>query len=519
MRWLRAALAAAFAATWPWAPLVAQDVTLSARDGSVEITGTLLRYDGEFYRVRTEFGTLTVDGSAVRCAGPGCPDLEAYVAELTFSGAASMARFLLPPLLEAFAERQGYRLSRREEEGAGVLFVLSDPEDGTPVARFLVRATDSDEGIAALVAREADVALSARPVSAEEDVLAAEAGLGRLSAPAQNRVVALDALVAVVSPRNPVREVSPGQLARIFAGALDSWRPLGGADAPIDPFLPAADAGVLRVFERRIMQPEGLRPAGRVRYFENPRELAHAVGRNPLALGLTLRSASGDGRVLLLSGGCGFRAAPSPEALKSGDYPLTVPLFFYTGSIRLPAVGREFLRFLATPAAGEAILRAGFVDQGFSRIPLSRQGHRLANAIRAAGGETALEELKRLVEELEGRRRLSVTFRFEDGSARLGARSRADIALLARALESGTLGGRDLLFAGFSDGTGSAGNNRQLSRQRAASVRDAVREAAATADPARVELRAEGFGEAMPLACDDTAWGRRTNRRVEVWIR
>jgi phosphate transport system substrate-binding protein len=30
--------------------------------------------------------------------------------------------------------------------------------------------------------------------------------------------------------------------------------------------------------------------------------------------------------------------------------------------------------------------------------------------------------------------------------------------------------------------------------------------------------RVEGFGEALPMACDETAAGRHLNRRVELWL-
>jgi phosphate transport system substrate-binding protein len=45
-----------------------------------------------------------------------------------------------------------------------------------------------------------------------------------------------------------------------------------------------------------------------------------------------------------------------------------------------------------------------------------------------------------------------------------------------------------------------------------------MREAAA-ADLNRLRFRVEAFGEAMPMACDDTSWGSAVNRRVEVWLR
>ena len=55
----------------------AQDITLTSRDGSLELSGTLQGYDGEFFRILTVYGPLTVDGQAVKCDGPACPDLTA----------------------------------------------------------------------------------------------------------------------------------------------------------------------------------------------------------------------------------------------------------------------------------------------------------------------------------------------------------------------------------------------------------------------------------------------------------
>ena len=43
--------------------------------------------------------------------------------------------------------------------------------------------------------------------------------------------------------------------------------------------------------------------------------------------------------------------------------------------------------------------------------------------------------------------------------------------------------------------------------------------AASDGDLNRIRLRVEAFGEALPMACDDTAAGRAVNRRVEVWLR
>ena len=94
MRHLRAAVLAALCLFQGVLTAAAQDITLSAPDGAVEISGTLLGFDGEFYRIDTIYGVLTVDGTGVNCEGPACPSLTNYVAEVVISGASSMADVL-----------------------------------------------------------------------------------------------------------------------------------------------------------------------------------------------------------------------------------------------------------------------------------------------------------------------------------------------------------------------------------------------------------------------------------------
>ena len=96
---------------------------------------------------------------------------------------------------------------------------------------------------------------------------------------------------------------------------------------------------------------------------------------------------------------------------------------------------------------------------------------------------------------------------------------RSNVRQLARAMEVGLYDARRLVFVGFSDGEGPAEANRDIAMRRAETVRNAVTTTAETANLSRIKLEVEAFGEAMPMACDDSAWGRQVNRRVEVWVR
>jgi phosphate transport system substrate-binding protein len=514
----RAAICAALFLFWA-VPSQAQDITLTSRDGKVELIGTLSGYDGEFYRVQTEYGELTVDGSGVTCAGPGCPNLQDFVAEVQMSGSATMGAVLMPALIDAFGQRTGHSVSREDENASRFVYILTREDTGKVVARFGFRATNTDEGFADLLADEADIVMALREIRPEERINARDAGMGDLTGINRSRVLALDAVVPVVAPANPIKSISPLQLAQVFADKITNWQDLGGPDAPIDLHLPDEGSGLSQAIVDQVMTPSKLRLTDRIIRHALPGQIADAVAIDPLSLGITSYAEKRNTQVLTLGGTCGFALDAARKTIKTEDYPLTAPMFLYFPARRLPLIAREFLAFTRGPGAQNVIRRAGFVDQAPEEIKIESQGNRFANAIVAGGGETPLEELQRMAAALVPMARLTTSFRFEAGSIRLDAQSRSNVQQLARALEQGTYDARQLRFVGFSDGQGAAKANRDISLRRAEAVRRAVSAAAVTANLERVDLSVDAFGEAMPMACDDTEWGRQVNRRVEVWVR
>jgi outer membrane protein OmpA-like peptidoglycan-associated protein len=73
---------------------------------------------------------------------------------------------------------------------------------------------------------------------------------------------------------------------------------------------------------------------------------------------------------------------------------------------------------------------------------------------------------------------------------------------------------RTVRIEGHTDSVGSDTLNQQLSEQRAAAVRDAL--VARGVDTRRIQT--VGYGEARPIASNDTSGGRQQNRRIEVVV-
>jgi outer membrane protein OmpA-like peptidoglycan-associated protein len=71
---------------------------------------------------------------------------------------------------------------------------------------------------------------------------------------------------------------------------------------------------------------------------------------------------------------------------------------------------------------------------------------------------------------------------------------------------------RTVLVEGFTDSTGAASYNQELSERRATAVRSALQELGVARD--RVAIR--GYGQAYPVASNNTAQNRQLNRRVEI---
>jgi len=498
-------------------PALAQDVELRSFDGSVVLEGNLISYDGAYYRLDTAYGALTISAEGVDCVGPGCPDLTSFMAEARITGAATVADGLVPALLRGFAEAQALGLTIRDGADGTVIYDLTR-RNGSPAARFHVTPGTTDDAFLALLNGETDLALALRePTEVESRAARTEApddpALSR-----RVRVLALDALVPVISPENPLDTITLPNLVRLFRGEIDNWSALGGPDAPIARHLLEPGLGLAQAFETQVVLPQEEAQSDVITRHHSAIALLGAVSRDAYAIGITAQSARGAARSLALSGDCGFAQAATANAVKAEDYPLTAPVYLYLAPRRLPQLVREFLAFTESDAAERIVATAGYVNQSLTRTPLALQGERLANAIAAAEDGDTLQGLQTMLSRLQGADRLSATFRFAEGAIELDAQSRASAARLAAAIERGAFDGRRLIFAGFSDSGGSMEVNARLSLRRAETVRDAVLAAAGAAAPDRVTFAVEGFGEAMPMACDDTDWGRAVNRRVEVWL-
>lgn len=506
----------------------ADEVILRSENDAFVLDGTLLGFDGEFYRIDTKYGELTVDGSRVSCEGQACPSISEFVAEFALSGESEIGNKLMPGLVEGFAKSAGLHALRIDEDDTHFEYVLSTSAEGAPVGRFRFRASTTEEGFADLLANEADVAMATREVRPVELARTAEIGLGRLDEVYRSRVLALDALIVIVSPSNQRNTILMSDLTEILSGKITNWSLLDGPNAPIEIHMRDTLSGGAQAVEDWLVRAARSSLSERIVRHSSDRELIQAVEQDPFALGIVSYSAVRSEAHLGFIGPCGLSVTADRLTIKSEDYPLTAPLFLYIPARRLPKLARDFLKFTRTSEAQEIIERAGYVDQRPQAVGTAKRNAQIAVATEAALSTVNLMSMKqgfdrisllaRAINRLDASQRFSTSFRFKTGTSRLDAQSLSTVYQLSEAIRAGSFDGNELTFVGFTDGQGSLEANLRIAKQRALRVKQAVEALIGKEALSNIRLSVDAFGPALPMACDNSAWGRKANRRVEVWV-
>ncbi len=126
-----------------------------------------------------------------------------------------------------------------------------------------------------------------------------------------------------------------------------------------------------------------------------------------------------------------------------------------------------------------------------------------------------LAQLNAVLETRDTDRGLVVTMAdvlFDSGKYTLKSEAQLKLARLAGIILAHP--GLKLTAEGYTDSTGSAEFNQKLSEKRADAVAEFLHDQGISSD----NLSSSGFGEDRPIASNDTASGRRQNRRVELIV-
>jgi phosphate transport system substrate-binding protein len=489
---------------------------LLSTDGTINIQGDLIAVVDEYYLLQTPLGDLRIAQNRVRCEGPGCPVAETIEADTILTGSDTIAEGLMPLLMGGFATSQDAESTVTTTANAGefAATLVGQQGFGDDLGTYLVSSSSAADAFSGLLDNSAQVGLSAREISADEAAILAATGAGDMTALDQEHILALDGLVLVVNPSNPVTQLSVSDVARIYSGAVTNWAQVGGPN--MDIAVVTSDSDSASVFNAGIF--EGNAPTNGPSAFTatDNVEASNFVNANLNAIAYVGFAFKRGQKPLTLISECGIGTQPDAFSVKTEEYTLFRRLFLYNRGDLADPMARDFIAYASSDDANPVISQSGFINLGVERVEMGLATPRAKIVLESGTNATEQRVANNMLGLMANSDRLSSTFRFRTGSTILDPRGRADLVRLANYLE-GMPNGTNITFVGFADSVGPFGPNLALAEGRAAQVRTAL-EALAGDRLGNVTFATTGFGEVSPAACNSSDAGRQINRRVETWI-
>lgn len=413
---------------------------------------------------------------------------------LRVQGSNTIGAELGPALVEGLMRQKGLVNVHAESAGkSNEVRVYGTNAIGQRV-RIDVGAHGSATGFAALRTGSADLAAASRPIKDAE--VRELASLGDLRSHEAEQVIAIDGVAVILQPSNPLRELTIEQLARIFSGEVRDWRDIGGNAGPIHLYARDEQSGTWETFKELVLTRYGKRLASDAQRFESSEALSDAVSQDRNGIGFIGLPYIHQARPVAVIDGDASAMLPTLNLIATEDYPLSRRLYFYLPPNRSNPWARDLAVYAQSAVGQEQVARSGFVAQTV----------RAVNVAVTAQMPPAYQALARQA------KRLSVNFRFAQGSANLDSKARQDLQRVVDYLRShGKLDGQ-VTLVGFGDAKSDPDRAALLSRLRAMAVRRELLKSNVTF------REISGYGDEMPVATNEVDEGRIRNRRVEVWV-
>ncbi|MCF5803643.1 MULTISPECIES: substrate-binding domain-containing protein [Pseudomonas syringae group] len=412
---------------------------------------------------------------------------------LRIQGSNTINAQLTPALVEELMRQQGMQAVRSLPSAVNELRVVGTTPTGQLVS-IDIAAHGSGTGFSALKAGNTDIAASSRPIKDQEakDL----AGLGDLKSAAGEQIIGIDGVAVILNPGNPLRQLDTVQLARIFSGEVKDWSEVGGNPGAIHLYVRDEKSGTYETFKELVLAKYGKQLAANALRFESSEQLSDEVSKDVNGIGFTGLPSVRHARAVAIADGESRPMLPTTSLIATEDYPLSRRLYLY-----VPPAGHQrwaqALVHFAQSADGQAIVaRSGFVAQTVQALKVQPTAQMPAD----------YQALTRKAD------RLSVNFRFAQGSARLDNKAQQDLKRVADYLKAQDKLDQHVTLVGFGDAKSDPARATLLSRLRAMAVRRELLKSGVTF---REIL---GLGDEMPVANNDIDDGRIKNRRVEVWV-
>ncbi len=230
-----------------------------------------------------------------------------------------------------------------------------------PGINMSIRGGGSGTGLAALINGSCELAMSSRPIGEKE---IDEARANKIE-PTEWKV-ALDGLVVIVHPENPVSILTLDQVRDIFLAKTTSWEELGGNGGKIVILSRESNSGTYLFFKEHVLRRGSKNNKDEFSedalLMPSSQAIVNEVSQNPHSIGYVgLGYISPRLKAIAIAKSAGSPAVtPTIANVANDSYPISRPLLFYTNGEPQKEV-KEFLDFALSDEGQAIVVKTDFV--------------------------------------------------------------------------------------------------------------------------------------------------------------
>jgi ABC-type phosphate transport system substrate-binding protein len=224
-------------------------------------------------------------------------------------------------------EDRTLELETPEGETALAHDVMCDVDSDGTWETISIRPTGSSDAFRDLARGTCDVGMSSRPISGAEqrDLMNA---CGNLADPEAQFALGLDGLAIIVSPGNPIENITIQDIRRVFLAEIVNWSALGGPDRPIQLHARPERSGTYKFFADSVLLGRSITGIAK-RHAENS-AVARFVATDPGGIGFVPMTDAGPAKVLKVGDSKNSPScAPTEDTVRRGDYPSALCRYVY----------------------------------------------------------------------------------------------------------------------------------------------------------------------------------------------
>ncbi len=218
-----------------------------------------------------------------------------------------------------------------------------------PGVNISISGGGSGNGIKAMIDGSTDIANASRFIKGKELKLATEKGIY----PVPHRV-AIDAIVPIIHPENPVNALTIEQMSLIYQGKIKNWKEVGGKDKQIVVVSRDTSSGTYEVWAKKVLHKAKVTPRAQLQASNGA--IVQVISKNSYAIGyIGLGYLNRSVKAIKVNG-----IEATVQTALSGTYPIARPLFMFTNGWPKGTVS-DFINFVVGPQGQEIVKKEGFV--------------------------------------------------------------------------------------------------------------------------------------------------------------